>query len=226
MEETALLPVIVFASSVWVMADASHIGARRGLLRGTMIDMGPVAWFFACLGLWIICFPAYIANRSRIRAAADAARTAAREAARQAWAPQPRELHLEIHRGDGVCAACGLPLGDNQVRSTALNLSLHSECCVGEWRRRIGPHLDKPLPPVQDDQESKVVAPEADVLAPEAHILVPAAQFRDLNLHVQRLSERMKILEARSSVQRAIIGGSFMLACTTFIIYLISLICG
>lgn len=60
-----IIAITVLSTSVAVLVDASHIGARRGLLPGTL-DMGPAGWFFACLGLWIVAFPCYLAARPRI----------------------------------------------------------------------------------------------------------------------------------------------------------------
>ena len=66
-----LLVVIWLATSAWVLFDAYAIGARRGLLPG-LVDMGPAGWGLACLLLWVIAFPLYLASRARIKAAAAA----------------------------------------------------------------------------------------------------------------------------------------------------------
>ena len=58
--------LIVIGTSIWVFADAKSLGVRKGQLKG-VCDMGPVGWFFACLGIWIIAFPMYLASRSELR---------------------------------------------------------------------------------------------------------------------------------------------------------------
>jgi hypothetical protein len=54
--------IVVIASSSWVLVDARSIGVQKGQIRG-IANMGPVGWFFACLLLWIIGFPMYLAKR-------------------------------------------------------------------------------------------------------------------------------------------------------------------
>lgn len=61
----SLIVLIVLGTSIWVYVDAKKIGARRGLLTG-FSDMSPAAWCVACLLLWIIVFPLYLAKRSTI----------------------------------------------------------------------------------------------------------------------------------------------------------------
>lgn len=57
---------IVIASSIWVVADAKTIGIQKGQIKG-FTDLGPWGWFFACLLLWIIAFPVYLAKRSEYK---------------------------------------------------------------------------------------------------------------------------------------------------------------
>ncbi len=64
-----LVLLIVVGTSIWVLADASSIGARKGLIPGSAFDMGPGGWFVSCLLLWIVAFPLYLANRDKIAAA-------------------------------------------------------------------------------------------------------------------------------------------------------------
>ena len=54
--------IIVIATSIWVLIDAKTLGVKKGQIQG-MGDMGPWSWFFACLFLWIIGFPFYLAKR-------------------------------------------------------------------------------------------------------------------------------------------------------------------
>ena len=63
MVELTLLIIVV--SSIWVYFDAKTIGLKKGQLTG-ICDMRPEGWFFACLGLWIVAFPIYLANRPEI----------------------------------------------------------------------------------------------------------------------------------------------------------------
>jgi hypothetical protein len=65
-----LIWLVVIGSSIWVAADASSIGARKGLVPG-FFNMGVAGWFFACLLLWIVAFPGYLATRNKIKAAAQ-----------------------------------------------------------------------------------------------------------------------------------------------------------
>jgi len=53
---------VVLGTSLWVLFDAHAIGVKRGLVSG-FADMGPWSWFFACLLLWIVAFPLYLAKR-------------------------------------------------------------------------------------------------------------------------------------------------------------------
>jgi len=61
----AILFVIVIGTSIWVAVDASNLGVKRGSLGGGFADMGPTAWFFATLFIWIIGFPLYLATRPK-----------------------------------------------------------------------------------------------------------------------------------------------------------------
>jgi len=61
-----VLIVIVALTSIWVLVDAGHIGARPGLGLG-LFDMGPGGWFASCLFFWIIAFPTYLSSRKTIR---------------------------------------------------------------------------------------------------------------------------------------------------------------
>jgi len=64
-----LVFLVVIGTSIWVAIDASHIGARKGLIKD-LATMGPAGWFVCCLLIWIIGFPVYLAKRSEIKAAA------------------------------------------------------------------------------------------------------------------------------------------------------------
>ncbi len=58
--------IIVLTTSIWVLGDAQTIGVKKGQIRG-VADMGPWAWFFACLFCWIIGFPTYLAKRNEYK---------------------------------------------------------------------------------------------------------------------------------------------------------------
>jgi hypothetical protein len=74
--------LLVLASSLWVLADASNLGAKRGALGGGFLDSGAGAWFFGCLLFWIIAFPCYLVARPRL--------VAAKRARESSWrAPYP-----------------------------------------------------------------------------------------------------------------------------------------
>jgi hypothetical protein len=61
-----LIIIIVLGTSIWVGTDARRIGAKKGQLKG-VCDMGPAGWFFACLMIWIVAFPMYLANRAELK---------------------------------------------------------------------------------------------------------------------------------------------------------------
>jgi hypothetical protein len=58
--------VVIVGSAIWIGVDASRLGAKRGALGGGMLDMGPAAWFFACVLLWIVALPCYLATRPKL----------------------------------------------------------------------------------------------------------------------------------------------------------------
>ena len=62
---SGIMVFIVVGTSIWVAFDASRIGVKSGQLKG-MFGMGPVGWFFCCLFLWIVCFPAYLVKRAEL----------------------------------------------------------------------------------------------------------------------------------------------------------------
>ncbi len=58
--------LVILGTSIWVFFDARAIGVKKGMVKG-LADMGPWAWFFVCLLLWIVGFPAYLAMRGKYR---------------------------------------------------------------------------------------------------------------------------------------------------------------
>ena len=57
--------VMVLGTAIWVAIDSSKIHLKR---YKSGISYGPVALFFACVLLWIIGFPWYLAMRYKIKA--------------------------------------------------------------------------------------------------------------------------------------------------------------
>jgi uncharacterized membrane protein len=61
-----LVVIVVIGTSVWVLVDSNSIGVKKGKIGG-LFNMGPAGWFFSCLLLWIVAFPAYIVKRSEYK---------------------------------------------------------------------------------------------------------------------------------------------------------------
>lgn len=58
---------IVLATAAWVYKDATASAGRGRPVISSVgsLELGtPIAWFFACLLLWEMCFPLYIDSRS------------------------------------------------------------------------------------------------------------------------------------------------------------------
>ena len=66
---------VVFGTSLWVFIDSRNIGIKKGTTKG-FFNMGPTGWFFSCLLLWIVAFPAYLVKRREHERAAAANREA------------------------------------------------------------------------------------------------------------------------------------------------------
>ena len=67
----SIIILMVIGTSIWVLIDAKSIGVKKGVVSG-MANMGPVAWFFSCLFLWIVAFPFYLAKRNEFKQANEA----------------------------------------------------------------------------------------------------------------------------------------------------------
>lgn len=61
--------VVVIASTIWVYIDAKSIGVRKDLISG-FFNMGAGAWCAATFFFWLLAFPAYLAKRGALKAAA------------------------------------------------------------------------------------------------------------------------------------------------------------
>lgn len=68
MDFAVFMWILVIGTSVWMGAESSSLGAKRGRLGGGLFDMGAAGWFFGGLLLWIVFFPAYLATRGRYSA--------------------------------------------------------------------------------------------------------------------------------------------------------------
>lgn len=71
------IALVVISGSVWVLVDATTIGVRKGMIRG-FFDMGPWGWFFSCVLLFVVGFPAYLAKRQEYKRIAQAQRSPSR----------------------------------------------------------------------------------------------------------------------------------------------------
>ncbi len=63
-----LIFLLVIGTSVWVLFDAKALGVKKGQISG-IANMGPTAWFFGCLLLWIVAFPLYLTKRDDFKRA-------------------------------------------------------------------------------------------------------------------------------------------------------------
>jgi membrane protease YdiL (CAAX protease family) len=59
----ALILLVIVASTIWVGFDASGRDFTTG--KRWVMAKGPVGWALGCLVLWIVFFPAYLAQRGR-----------------------------------------------------------------------------------------------------------------------------------------------------------------
>jgi len=62
----SFIGLLVLGTSIWVLFDAKTIGVKKGQIEG-IANMGAWGWFFACLLLWIIGFPVYLAKRGEYK---------------------------------------------------------------------------------------------------------------------------------------------------------------
>ena len=111
-----ILWLIVIGSAIWVAADASSIGARKGLIPG-FFNMGPAGWFFATLLLWIIGFPGYLATRGRIKEAVALERSGGQvghSAAAQQWQAYQTPQGVRPSSGLDALQSSALPAPPSQ----------------------------------------------------------------------------------------------------------------
>ena len=89
-----LIVLVIAGTSIWVLIDSVHIGAKRDRSAG-MAGTSPAAWFFGCLLMWIVAFPLYLFSRDKIKVAAAGrnaagATLAAGSSPAPGWYPDPR----------------------------------------------------------------------------------------------------------------------------------------
>lgn len=61
-----LFLLFIVGSAIWVFFDAKSIGVKKGQLTG-LVNLSPFGWFLVTLLIWIIGFPAYLANRGKLK---------------------------------------------------------------------------------------------------------------------------------------------------------------
>jgi hypothetical protein len=98
--------LIALPTAVWVLVDASTLRVRKGNLGGGFFDMGVAGWFFSCVLLWIVAFPAYLAKRSEYKQRRSSATPDSVEKGYRKC-PDCAELIREDAR---KCRLCGLVL--------------------------------------------------------------------------------------------------------------------
>lgn len=60
------LIILIIGTAIWVYFDAKSLGVKKGQLTG-LANMNPGGWFLVTLLLWIVGFPAYLANRGKYK---------------------------------------------------------------------------------------------------------------------------------------------------------------
>lgn len=128
----SIVILVVIGTSIWVLCDAISIGVKKGQVKG-FGDMGPVGWFFACLLLWIVGFPLYLAKRSEFKIAQQR-ETSIGERNFAAPLPPPPPATFYIYLNDQVQG----PFSHDQLQAIlAVNtVSLDTSCCrlgTQEW---------------------------------------------------------------------------------------------
>ena len=106
-----IIVLIVIGTSIWVLIDASNIGARTGLVKG-IADAGPFTWFIGCLLLWIVVFPMYLAKRGSIKTAAQLSQPAQPAAHQYAPPPLPAIAPANLK----ACPFCAEPVRKEAIK--------------------------------------------------------------------------------------------------------------
>ena len=97
-----VIPFLQLGTSIWVYFDAKSIGVEKGQLQ-RLADMGPAGWFYACLLLWIVGFPLYLAKRGEYKTINQATQ---KQAEQQDLRKCPFCAEM-IKREAEVCKHCG-----------------------------------------------------------------------------------------------------------------------
>lgn len=58
--------LVMAGTSLWVLVDSKSIGVKKGKIKG-FFDMGRAGWFFSCVLIWIVAFPAYLVKRNEYK---------------------------------------------------------------------------------------------------------------------------------------------------------------
>jgi hypothetical protein len=61
-----IVGLIILATIIWVFIDSKKIGVQKGQIKG-ILDMGRRGWVVACVAIWIIAFPCYLAKRGEYK---------------------------------------------------------------------------------------------------------------------------------------------------------------
>lgn len=126
-----VIVLIVLATSLWVLIDATSIGVKKGQIEG-LGNMGPWGWFFACLGLWIIAFPMYLAKRGELKKLnqtsskpEDKMASPEEEATTTAQSPPDSDFCPScggvVNSDQQFCQKCGEPLSDKSQEVVTSN---------------------------------------------------------------------------------------------------------
>jgi hypothetical protein len=95
--------LMVVISAFVVAIDAKNLNVRRGCLGGGFFDIGPTAWFFGTVFLWIVAVPGYLITRPRY---VDLQRKSGQAAY---WPPSPQHMGMNpaAHHRANFCPQCG-----------------------------------------------------------------------------------------------------------------------
>ena len=133
---TGLIFVMVLATSIWVAVDASNLGAPRDRNLG-VAGSSPLAWGLACIVMWIVFFPLYLAKRTKIRAAGLA------------------------HRHETMRPSPGPAAGETECPRCAETIKARALVC-----RFCGAELTAASPPRPPEPLGRIFSDEARVEAP------------------------------------------------------------
>jgi hypothetical protein len=99
--------LVVPPTTLWVLIDANTLKVRKGRLGGGFFDMGVAGWFFSCLLLWIVAFPAYLAKRGEYKRLKDGKT----DFLSDLQSMYCQKCGSKFQEGFGFCRECGTPRG-------------------------------------------------------------------------------------------------------------------